>query len=256
MSNARRLTLAVVLLLALPAADAAALLCTPGRSSCLVAPRVSARLRRLNARVLRRPVQERTYGTVPTCGNGRVDRSEECDDGNAVDGDGCSSICIAVPEPVRRGFLQIEELPVPDSAVVPGQTDVLLFAFRVTAGRQDVRLQGLTLKADEGSLRSLQNIRAYAGGLPISPAAQATTTTATLQRITQILPVLDTMLIEVRGNVRPGASDPAVSLTFATDHADYVRASGVEDGRELTGIDTDGGECGGDICWITVRTAQ
>ncbi|MBN2051921.1 hypothetical protein JW756_00280 [Candidatus Woesearchaeota archaeon] len=27
------------------------------------------------------------------CGNGRPDLNEECDDGNVVDGDGCSSIC-------------------------------------------------------------------------------------------------------------------------------------------------------------------
>lgn len=29
----------------------------------------------------------------PTCGDGVVEDSEECDDGNTLDGDGCSSIC-------------------------------------------------------------------------------------------------------------------------------------------------------------------
>jgi len=33
------------------------------------------------------------------CGNGRVDDGEECDDGNAADGDGCSSTCLNENEP-------------------------------------------------------------------------------------------------------------------------------------------------------------
>jgi cysteine-rich repeat protein len=31
--------------------------------------------------------------TLPRCGNGIVEPGEECDDGNVIDGDGCSSIC-------------------------------------------------------------------------------------------------------------------------------------------------------------------
>lgn len=251
-----RLAAVALLCAAVPLADASALVCTPGRSSCLVAPRVSPRLRRLNARNIRRALPERQQGALPTCGNGTVDRSEQCDDGNQKDGDGCSSLCIVVPETTRRGFLQIEEIAVPDSAVVPGQRDALLMSFRVTAGRQDVRLLGLTLIADEGSLGSLQNIRAFVGGLPISPAATTDRTTATIDRITQVLPVLHTMTVEIRGTVRPSATDTAVSLAFATGVEGYIRANGAEDGRELTGIDTDGGECGGAICWMTVRTAR
>src|SRR5207249_6141959 len=35
-----------------------------------------------------------TTTTLPaTCGNGKVDPGEECDDGNRVDGDGCDSNC-------------------------------------------------------------------------------------------------------------------------------------------------------------------
>ncbi len=33
------------------------------------------------------------YGTPPVCGDGHRDAGEECDDGNTVDGDGCSSTC-------------------------------------------------------------------------------------------------------------------------------------------------------------------
>jgi cysteine-rich repeat protein len=32
-------------------------------------------------------------GTGPACGDGAVDAAESCDDGNVIDGDGCSSIC-------------------------------------------------------------------------------------------------------------------------------------------------------------------
>ena len=32
-----------------------------------------------------------------TCGNGVLDYGEECDDGNNMDGDGCSSVCIKEP---------------------------------------------------------------------------------------------------------------------------------------------------------------
>lgn len=33
-------------------------------------------------------------GTSPTCGNGNLDRLEDCDDGNTKDGDGCSAKCL------------------------------------------------------------------------------------------------------------------------------------------------------------------
>ena len=31
--------------------------------------------------------------TSPVCGNGIIESGEQCDDGNLVDGDGCSSTC-------------------------------------------------------------------------------------------------------------------------------------------------------------------
>ncbi|MCW5808294.1 MAG: hypothetical protein KIT31_38450 [Deltaproteobacteria bacterium] len=33
-------------------------------------------------------------GPALTCGNGTVDEGETCDDGNRVDGDGCSANCV------------------------------------------------------------------------------------------------------------------------------------------------------------------
>jgi len=33
-------------------------------------------------------------GTDPVCGDSRLDPGEQCDDGNTVDGDGCSATCM------------------------------------------------------------------------------------------------------------------------------------------------------------------
>jgi len=37
--------------------------------------------------------------TAPVCGNGSVEATEQCDDGNTVEGDGCSSTCRIEPPP-------------------------------------------------------------------------------------------------------------------------------------------------------------
>ncbi|MCP4250575.1 MAG: DUF4215 domain-containing protein, partial [bacterium] len=34
----------------------------------------------------------------PFCGDGILDRDEECDDGNNADGDGCSVDCLIEPQ--------------------------------------------------------------------------------------------------------------------------------------------------------------
>ncbi len=39
--------------------------------------------------------------TLPTCGNEIVEVGEDCDDGNLVDGDGCSSLCVTGPADIR-----------------------------------------------------------------------------------------------------------------------------------------------------------
>lgn len=56
-----------------------------------------------------------TYNGPAICGNGRVERGEQCDDGNLVNGDGCSNRC------------QIEAAPTP------------------TPGNNEPVAQGLTL---------------------------------------------------------------------------------------------------------------
>ncbi|MCC8362002.1 FG-GAP-like repeat-containing protein [Lysobacter sp. A6] len=45
-------------------------------------------------------------GTVPaaTCGNGRTEGLEQCDDGNTLNGDACNSTCAAVTTPTYRAY--------------------------------------------------------------------------------------------------------------------------------------------------------
>jgi cysteine-rich repeat protein len=61
---------------------------------------------------------------APVCGDAIVDMGEECDDGNAIEWDGCSSECVAgyLPDPVTLGL----ELPL----VVP--------VLRVDVGGQEI----------------------------------------------------------------------------------------------------------------------
>lgn len=64
------------------------------------------------------PVKCVHLGTVaPMCGNGRVDAGEDCDDGNGIDGDGCSKTCLhegtvaaLVPTTVRMSHPQGNEV--------------------------------------------------------------------------------------------------------------------------------------------------
>jgi cysteine-rich repeat protein len=48
----------------------------------------------------------------PVCGNGKLEAGEQCDDGNTVDGDGCSHSCTLEPPPppvCGNGKLEIGE---------------------------------------------------------------------------------------------------------------------------------------------------
>ena len=44
------------------------------------------------------------------CGNGRIDPGEECDDGNDIDGDGCSAQCLLeCPEELAQCLAELQE---------------------------------------------------------------------------------------------------------------------------------------------------
>ncbi len=63
-------------------------------------------------------------GTPPECGNGRVERGEECDDGNTVSGDGCSATC--QDEEAEHPSLTVDWVPTRDG------TDVTCTAISAT----------------------------------------------------------------------------------------------------------------------------
>jgi hypothetical protein len=46
---------------------------------------------------------------VPRCGDHTIDAPEECDDGNTVDGDGCSAACLVEHIPCGNGVLEPDE---------------------------------------------------------------------------------------------------------------------------------------------------
>lgn len=50
---------------------------------------------RVRLQAFEHPARCRTDCTVPRCGDGRLDAGEVCDDGNTIDGDGCSADCRA-----------------------------------------------------------------------------------------------------------------------------------------------------------------
>ena len=55
-----------------------------------------------------------------TCGNGVKEGTEQCDDGNKVNGDGCSEICVDVPEPIRHAALKIDQRSSGTTDTTPG----------------------------------------------------------------------------------------------------------------------------------------
>lgn len=264
--------LATALLLGSLPADALALFPSrlPGhaavsveRSSArVVRQEVETRLQQLlsarEARRLRR-LGQAPATTPPLCGNGVLDRGEECDDGNTADGDGCSSLCIVVPEPVRRGFLRIEEVGLPDDGIIAGQRDKPVLRFRATTGRQDVRLHGLTLIADVGDAQAGWNYRLYriaddGTAAAVSPVGTTNGAFVVLDHIDALLPVLQEQTFEVRADIRHNPSSSSLSLGFDAALPAAIQAVGAVDGRELTGINYDGAECGGAICWVEVWT--
>lgn len=268
-SNVLTAATLLLILASAPQQASAVLICPVAREGCANASRTSARTLRVTAReraaarLLRtRKAQARISTTTSRlCGNGRIDRGEQCDDGNRKDGDGCSSLCISVPEPVRHGFLRFEEISVPDDDIVAGQKGKTLMRFRATAGRQDVELMSLTLLADTGVPSTGYNYRLFLVGsdgaaTAASPLGVGQGTRVIIGKIGLTLTAGTEYSFEVRSDISSSPPTNALSLGFDTTNDASIHAVGAVDGRELTGIDFDGAECGGAICWIEVHTAQ
>ncbi len=203
-------------------------------------------------------------GHPAVCGNGVREVPEQCDDGNTLDSDGCSSICIIVPEPVRRAFLQIDQRTTGTlTTIAQGQQGLPLLKFTALAGRQDVLLSSLKFAPSIGSLAFGQHYRLamdrdgdgkYEQIVQIDGRTDAGT--LTFSELTGggiLLQKGLTVPFVVTADLAGGLGPVTIGLEFATLLPDYVEAQGAEDGLALTGIETDNA-CTADTCFIRVNT--
>ncbi|MEK7591243.1 MAG: hypothetical protein AAB489_03490 [Patescibacteria group bacterium] len=197
------------------------------------------------------------------CGNGVQEFPEQCDDGNLANGDGCSEICVTVPEPIRHAALRIEQKSTGSETVALGTRGVTLLRFEAVAGRQDAILTGLLFKAENGNLTDATNYRllfdADQNGVPEKSIAQGKIDAGTLtfDGFTAALPDGRLTSFSVVGDITRSDGSNDLRLGFRTDNAQYVKAIGSTDGRELSGIETNAGGCiVTSICWIAVHTIE
>ncbi len=198
------------------------------------------------------------------CGNSVVEHGEQCDDGNTLDSDGCSSICFLVPEPVRRAFLRIDEQATGVvNTVAQGQRRIPLLKFTAIAGRQDAILTSLTLEPTAGSLLFAKHYTLLMdrdGTGTYSSVAQADgrtdQSTLTFDHLVGggiLIPKDLTVPFEIVGDLVSTLGPVSLGIDFAFGKADFVQAQGAIDGIALTGIQRNG-TCASADCFITVNT--
>lgn len=200
-----------------------------------------------------------------TCGNGVVEAPEQCDDGNVQDSDGCSSICILVPEPVRRAIMQIDQQTTGTlTTVAKGQKGVTLLKFNAVSNRQDATLTSLTFEHSAGSLLYGQN---YALMMDRDGDGIFDTTAQASGKVEAGKLIFDSMIgggvnlpnglvvpFLVKADLVSSLGPVTIGLKFATSLPDYVEAQGTNDSLALEGIETNG-TCVAPNCFIRVNTA-
>lgn len=195
------------------------------------------------------------------CGNGILEDGEACDDGNTENDDGCSEICIIVPQPIRHGALRIEQRPLGSISIALGAEDVPLIAFDAIAGRQDMFITQLKFSAGVGSLDSGRNYRLYydrdGDGEAETNLGNAVPQSERLTYASLSIPVRDGFYtrVEIRSDIATSGTVNDFSLQFDTSEPDYIEGVGAEDGEDISGIETDNATCQlVSICWISVYT--
>lgn len=196
-----------------------------------------------------------------TCGNGQVDHGEECDDGNTLDGDGCSSLCIVVPETIRHGFLKLEQRAIASTGRSSGASDVQLFSIDAAAARQDVYITGLSFKSAAGSLQYGTNYRLLidrdGDGIAESLFGKAIPEGENLDFGNLSILVQDSvnLRIELVADFTDTLRAGSIAVAFDTSKTDFVQAEDKVDGDDLTGITLNSNDCTvQSTCWISVFT--
>lgn len=208
--------------------------------------------------------EEHPTDGAPVCGNGVWEGAEQCDDGNVQDSDGCSGICVLVPEPVRRSILQIDQQASGTlSTVARGQRDIRLLKFTGVSGRQDSLLTSLIFQPSTGSLYYAQNYELMMdrnGDGTYETVAQSNGKVESGRLIFDQMVgggiLLSKELIVpfvVRADLGSTLGPVTIGLEFATGLPDYVEARGATDGLEIEGIETDN-VCVSGNCFIRVNT--
>lgn len=105
------------------------------------------------------------YGGISICGNGLRQGNEQCDDGNQINGDGCSSICKIESNPIiddedlkpaaPENPTEPEEATDPQNPTEPNQT--VNFDFNLIDGAGfDINLDEENETEEEGVLRTIK----------------------------------------------------------------------------------------------------
>ncbi len=194
------------------------------------------------------------------CGNGKLEYGEQCDDGNVVDGDGCSSICIVVSEPIRHGALLIDQRSLGSIARAAGGRDITFMAFDATASRQDVWITGLTVRASSGSLTTATGYRLLADddgdGIADVIVARGKSQGSRVAFVDFQVQIPDgvSVRMEIHADLSPNISGVSLGLAFDTADTGFISAAGERDGEDLLGIVLNAADCDQSLCWIRVRT--
>jgi len=193
------------------------------------------------------------------CGNGVKEGAEQCDDGNADDGDGCSSICVIVPEPIQHSAIRLDQRALGTDTVAGGSSQTVLFSFDANAKWQDAMLAGLKFDAEYGAFTAAVNYRLYEDS-DGDNKPETLVGSGLVRDDVLSFSGLGARIFTSRGKrfeVRADLVQTSghLALAFRTSDSAYVEAVGAIDGRELVGIRTDAGGCPRtDNCWIAVYT--
>lgn len=197
----------------------------------------------------------------PTCGNGTLDPGEQCDDGNSENGDGCSETCMIVTEPVHHGALRIDQRPIDASSVSAGAKGVTLYALDAIAGRQDVELTRLVFRAAAGSFADVTNFTLHAdtnndGKVDqVVASATAESDRVAFGAFATLVPDGGIVHMELRADILENATGTEIAAEIDVSDNRAIEGVGTVDGRDLTGIELNGGDCTeASICWIALNT--